>query len=190
MFRTYLAVVGAGVLLAAQMPRPTRPEVPKSLQAPAGEEVLLVALAKGTQIYKCKAGADQKFTWALKGPEAELTDTAGKTIGHHFAGPTWKHVDGSEVTGEMVAKEDAPKVEAPKPGAIPWLLLKAVSHTGEGIFSRVTSIQRIHTDGGLPPEANSCDASARDTESNSAYLADYYFYEAGQKVGKGKKREN
>jgi len=49
MFRTYLAVVGAGVLLAAQMPRPTRPEVPKSLQAPAGEEVLLVAHAKGTQ---------------------------------------------------------------------------------------------------------------------------------------------
>ncbi len=151
MFRTYLAVVGAGVLLAAQMPRPTRPEVPKSLQAPAGEEVLLVAHAKGTQIYKCKAGADQKFTWALKGPEAEL---------------------------KMVAKEDAPKVEAPKPGAIPWLLLKAVSHTGEGIFSRVTSIQRIHTEGGLPPEANSCDASARDTESNSAYSADYYFYEA------------
>lgn len=174
MHRNCLAVVGAGVLLAAQIQRPARPEVPESLKAPAGEEVLLVAHAKGTQIYTCQSGADQKFAWVLKGPEAELTDATGKTIAHHFAGPTWKHSDGSEVTGKVIAKQDAPK-----PDAIPWLLLKAASHTGEGVFNRVTSIQRIHTEGGLPPQASSCDASASGKESKSAYSTDYYFYEAG-----------
>ena len=181
MYRTYLAVVGAGVLLAAQMPRLARPEVPESLKAPAGEDVILVAHAKGTQIYTCQAGADQKFSWVFKAPEADLMDATGKKVGHHFAGPTWKHEDGSEVKAKVVAKQDAPKVEAPKPGTIPWLLLSATSHSGEGIFSRVTSIQRIHTEGGLAPEASSCDASAAGKEVGTVYAADYYFYRAGQK---------
>jgi hypothetical protein len=181
MHRNYLAVASVGVLLAAQMPRPTRPEVPEGLKAPAGEEVIFVAHAKGTQIYTCQAGADQKFSWVFKAPEADLMDEAGKKIGHHFAGPTWKHKDGSEVKGKVVAKQDAPKVEAPKPGAIPWLLLSATSDSAVGIFSRVTSIQRIHTEGGLAPEASSCDASAAGKEVGTVYAADYYFYGAGQR---------
>ena len=173
MQRNFLALASVGMVLAAQMPRP---EVPESLRAPAGEEVILVAHAKGTQIYTCQAGAEQKFSWVFKAPEADLTDESGKKIAHHFAGPTWKHMDGSEVTGKVVAKQDAPKSDA-----IPWLLLKAATHTGEGVFSQVTSIQRIHTEGGLAPEANSCNATASGKESRSAYSADYYFYAAGQK---------
>jgi hypothetical protein len=165
-------VAGAiGVLLAAQGQGPARPEVPENLRVPAGEEVILAAQATGVQIYVCQAGADKNFVWVLKAPEAELADATGKKIAHHFAGPTWKHVDGSEVTGKVIAKQDAPK-----PDAIPWLLLAAASHTGEGIFSRVTSIQRIRTQGGLAPKANTCDASANGKESRSAYSADYYFY--------------
>jgi hypothetical protein len=164
-----------GVLFAAPGQGPARPEVPENLSAPAGEEVILSAQATGVQIYVCQTGADKNFSWALKAPEAELADATGKKIAHHFAGPTWKHVDGSEVTGKVIAKQDAPK-----PDAIPWLLLAAASHTGEGIFSRVTSIQRIHTQGGLPPKANTCDASASGKESRSAYSADYYFYAPGR----------
>jgi uncharacterized protein DUF3455 len=169
-------VVGAiGVLFAAHGQGPARPEVPENLRAPAGEEVILAAQATGVQIYVCQAGADKNFSWVLKAPEAELADTTGKKIAHHSAGPIWKHVDGSEVTGKVIAKQDAPK-----PDAIPWLLLAAASHTGEGIFSRVTSIQRIHTHGGLAPKANACDASANGKESRSAYSADYYFYAPGR----------
>lgn len=165
-------VVGAiGVLFAAQAQGPARPEAPGNLRAPAGEEVILAVQATGVQIYVCQAGTDQNFAWVLKAPEAELADATGKRIAHHSAGPTWKHVDGSEVTGKVIAKQDAPK-----PDAIPWLLLAATSHAGQGIFSRVTSIQRIHTQGGLPPKANACDASANGKESRSAYSADYYFY--------------
>jgi hypothetical protein len=167
-----IQVAGAiGMLLAAQGQGPARPEVPESLKAPAGEEVILAAHATGVQIYVCQAGADQKFAWVLKAPEAELTDATGKKIAHHFAGPTWKHADGSEVKGKVIAKQDAPR-----PDAIPWLLLTAASHTGDGIFSRVTSIQRIQTEGGMPPSASMCDASASGKESRSAYSADYYFY--------------
>jgi hypothetical protein len=165
-------VVGAiGMLLAAQGQGPSRPEVPESLKVPAGEEVILAAHATGVQIYVCQAGADQKFGWVFKAPEADLTDATGKKIVHHFAGPTWKHADGSEVKGKVIAKQDAPR-----PEAIQWLLLSAASHSGDGILSRVTSMQRIHTDGGLPPSANTCDASANGKESRSAYSADYYFY--------------
>jgi hypothetical protein len=167
-----MQVIGAiGMLLAAQGQGPARPDVPESLKAPVGEEVILAAHATGVQIYVCQAGAEQKFGWVFKAPEAELTDSTGKKIVLHSAGPTWKHVDGSEVTGKVIAKQDAPK-----PEAIPWLLLAAASHSGEGILSRVTSIQRIHTQGGLPPSANTCDASANGKESRSAYSADYYFY--------------
>ena len=169
-------VIAIGMLLAAQGQAPVRPEVPESLKAPAGEEVILMAHATGTQIYVCRQGEDQKFAWVFKAPEAELTDATGKKIAHHSAGPTWKHIDGSEVKAKVVAKQDAPKVEAPKPEAIPWLLLSATSHSGDGIFSRVTSIQRIHTEGGMPPEAKYCDGPAAGKEVGTAYAADYYFY--------------
>lgn len=162
--------VAAGMLIA-QGQGLARPEVPESLKAPAGEEVILTAHATGTQIYVCLQGSDQKYAWVFKAPEGELTNATGKKILHHSAGPTWKHVDGSEVKAKVVAKQDAPK-----PEAIPWLLLSATSHSGEGIFSRVTSIQRIHTEGGMAPEAKSCDGSAAGKEAATAYAADYYFY--------------
>jgi hypothetical protein len=170
--KVFIQVVAATVALFLMSGfGPARPEVPESLKAPAGEEVILSAHATGVQIYVCQSETEEKSAWVLKAPEAELTDPTGKTIIHHSAGPTWKHVDGSEVTGKMVAKQDAPK-----PGAIPWLLLSAASHSGEGILTRVTTIQRIFTDGGLPPKAADCNSSAKGKESRSAYSADYYFY--------------
>ena len=155
---------------------PARPEVPESLKAPAGEEVILMAHATGVQIYVCQAETEQKSAWVLKAPEAELTDATGKQIMHHLAGPAWKHVDGSEVTGKVVAKQDTPKADA-----IPWLLLSAASHTGEGVLARVSTIQRIRTEGGLPPNTSDCNVSANGKESRRAYAADYYFYAPAQK---------
>jgi len=153
-----------------------RPEVPDSLKAPTGEEVILSAHATGVQIYVCQADSEQKTAWILRAPEADLTDRSGKIVIHHSAGPSWKYVDGSVVTGKMVAKQDAPK-----PGAIPWLLVTAASHTGDGMMARVTTIQRIHTEGGMPPKATDCTVSANGKETRSAYSADYYFYAAAAK---------
>ncbi|HET8922880.1 MAG TPA: DUF3455 domain-containing protein [Candidatus Acidoferrum sp.] len=165
-------VAAVGLLIGWQGAGPARPEVPKSLEAPAGEEVILVGHATGVQIYVCQAGADQKFSWVFKAPEAKLTDSSGKKIIHHSAGPTWTHIDGSGVVGRVAAA----KADAPKSDAIPWLLLTATSHTGAGALARVTSIQRVHAEGGVAPSANSCDASANGKEARVPYKADYYFY--------------
>jgi len=146
------------------------PDVPEGIKAPAGEELVLQVHAVGSQIYVCQAAADQKLSWVLKAPEAELTDPSGKAIGTHFAGPSWKHQDGSEVKGKLTAK-----VDAPEPDAIPWLLLAASGHSGSGVLSRVTTIQRIHTHGGLAPKTG-CDQEHTGAEVKIPYSADYYFY--------------
>ncbi len=146
------------------------PDVPDAIQVPAGEEVVLLAHATGSQIYTCQAAADGKFSWTLKAPDAELHDRNDKVIGSHSAGPSWKLKDGSEVTGKAAAH-----VESLDGQSIPWLLVKVVSHSGNGQLSTVTTIQRVRTHGGKPP-AEGCDAAHRDAETKSSYSADYYFY--------------
>jgi hypothetical protein len=146
------------------------PDVPDTIQAPAGEEVVLFAHASGSQIYTCQAGPAGRFSWTLKAPEAELHDRKDKVIGNHSAGPTWKLKDGSEVTGKMAAQVDSLDADS-----IPWLLVKAEGHGGKGLLTSVTTIQRVHTHGGKPP-AEGCDASHRDAETKSNYTADYFFY--------------
>jgi uncharacterized protein DUF3455 len=146
------------------------PDVPDAIQVPAGLEVAVYAHATGSQIYTCQAAAEGKFSWTLKGPDAELRDRKDKVIGHHSAGPTWKLTDGSEVTGKAAAHVDALDAES-----IPWLLVNVVSHAGNGLLSSVTTIQRVHTHGGQAP-AEGCDAAHVNAESKSSYTADYYFY--------------
>lgn len=160
---------------AAQAQVASRPEVPDAIKAPAGEQVVFVAHAAGSQIYTCGKGDDGKPQWTLKAPEAQLRDAKGALIGHHAAGPSWKHVDGSAVTAKAVAK-----VPAPDASSIPWLLLTAVSHEGQGVFARVTSIQRVHTKGGLAPPAEKCDPSKPNAETWIPYSADYYFFAPGK----------
>jgi hypothetical protein len=146
------------------------PDVPDTIAVPAGEEVVLYAHATGSQIYTCQSAADGKFAWTLKAPEAELHDRKDKVIGSHSAGPTWKLKDGSEVTGKAAAKVDSLDGES-----IPWLLVNVVGHSGKGLLTSVTTIQRVHTHGGMP-SGDVCDAAHVNTESNSSYTADYYFY--------------
>ena len=146
------------------------PEVPEKMKPPQNDQLILQVHAVGFQIYACQE-ADMKYAWTLKAPEAELHDQQGTVVGRHYAGPAWKYKDGSEVTGKLVAKVDSPDADS-----IPWLLLTAAGHSGDGVFNRVDSIQRIHTKGGLPSPSAECDASKLNTESKSAYTADYYFY--------------
>ncbi len=144
-------------------------EVPRQLQPPVEEQVLLQVHAKGDQIYTCKSDAAQ-FNWTLKVPDAQLFDKNGKPFGKHFAGPSWEASDGSRVTGRAVA--NAP---SPDPNSIPWLLVNILSHDGSGVLSRATTIQRLNTKGGKAP-ASGCDASHVGQEVRVPYSADYLFY--------------
>ncbi|PYX33373.1 MAG: hypothetical protein DMG77_00140 [Acidobacteria bacterium] len=167
------AIVGLATLQSlplAQAQKESPPDVPEAIQAPAGEEVVLFAHAAGSQIYTCQAGAAGRFSWTLKAPEAELHDRNDKVIGQHFAGPTWKLKDGSEVSGQLAAQVNSLDADS-----IPWLLVKAENHSGKGLLATVTTIQRVHSHGGKPP-AEGCDESHKDAETKRAYTADYYFY--------------
>jgi hypothetical protein len=144
-------------------------QVPKQIQPPAKEQLLLLVHAKGDQVYTCKIDAAQ-FTCTLKAPDAQLFDKDGKPFGKHFAGPSWEASDGSRVTGKAVANAPSPDADS-----IPWLLVNIVSHHGSGVLSRVTSIQRINTKGGKAP-ASGCDASHVGQEVRVPYSADYLFY--------------
>jgi len=69
--------------------------------------------------------------------------------------PHWEATDGSKILGAVKERADAPMADA-----IPWLLLSAKSVGSEGSFSKVTSIQRVNTVGGVAPKAGCSQATA------------------------------
>jgi hypothetical protein len=137
-------------------------QTPSSIDlSPGTHELLLEAKGEGVQIYTCTDGK-----WALKAPDAKLLDSQGSVIGTHFAGPTWKLNDGSEVKGKAIASQPSPDA-----GSVPWLLIQAVPDTGSGKFADVNYIRRTETHGGAAPKEN-CTGG----ESRQPYSATYSFY--------------
>ena len=155
-------------VLCAQTSAPSKP-VPPQLQPPQGAKLVLHARAKGDQVYTCKQAGTQ-YSWTLKAPDAQLFDEHGKAIGRHFAGPSWQLNDSSTVVGKVAARFDPPDKDT-----IPWLLLTAADHSGNGLLNNVTHIQRLNTRGGKAP-APGCDGSHVGDETRVPYTADYFFY--------------
>jgi hypothetical protein len=137
--------------------------------AALGETAVLTVHAEGAQVYQCKAGADGKLSWVFREPIATLM-ADDKTIGRHYAGPNWEHSDGSAVAGRVAAS--APGATA---GDIPWLKLEVVSRRGSGVLSDVTTVQRIHTEGGKLEGA--CETVG--VFKSAPYSADYVFLHKG-----------
>ena len=138
--------------------------LPDAIAAP-GETAVLTVHAEGAQVYECKAGADGKLAFAFREPIATLL-VDGKTVGRHYAGPTWEHGDGSAVVGKAVG--NAPGTTAED---IPWLKLQVVASRGSGVLSAVTTIQRVNTKGGKLEGA--CDKAG--SFKSAPYAADYVF---------------
>ena len=163
------------VLFAACASAPTTTQsvaVPDSLRPASGETPVAVIAAKGVQIYECRAKKDQPgaVEWAFVAPEAELFDRQGKPVGKHYGGPHWEASDGSKIVGSVKARADAPQT-----GAIPWLLLATTSVGQSGAFSKVTSIQRVTTVGGVAP-SDGCTGAAVGRTARVPYTADYVFF--------------
>ena len=118
---------------------------------------------------ECKPGNDGKLAWAFREPIATLL-LDGKTVGRHYAGPNWEHVDGSVVTAKAVA--NAPGQSA---GDIPWLKLEVTGHRGSGTLNGITTVQRINTRGGV--HAGACDRAG--ALYSAPYAADYVFLRKG-----------
>jgi hypothetical protein len=151
-------------LLATGVPSMANAQVPAAIAAP-GETVVATWHAEGAQVYECKASADGKLAWAFREPIATLL-LDGKTIGRHYAGPTWEHMDGSAVVGKVAA--NAPGAT---PNDIPLLKLDVVSSRGSGVLTGVTTVQRINTVGGRHEGA--CEKAG--AFHSAPYAADYVF---------------
>jgi Protein of unknown function (DUF3455) len=172
--KALLAVVILAAIGCAGSPTIAPPEVPPNLRPPATEVLFLEARASGVQIYECapKAGQQATYEWTFRAPEAALVDHSGRSLGKHYAGPTWESNDGSSVVGELKARDPGPSRTA-----VPWLLLAAKTTAGTGVFSATASIQRVQTAGGVAPSA-ACSASNAAEVARVPYTATYYFYRA------------
>jgi len=106
----------------------------------------------------------------LVAPEATLKDATGTLVGRHYAGPTWEANDGSKVVGVVKAKADAAN-----PHAIPWLLLETHSTGKPGLFAKVTTIQRVATQGGIAPTTG-CGTATIGKQERVHYTAQYAQY--------------
>jgi hypothetical protein len=169
--RTAAVTVVLSVLAAcAAVPAPVLP----ALDPGANQRVLMQLSATGVQIYECRAGsANGMAAWTFVAPEAQLLDARGRVVGQHGAGPFWMAADGSRVVGTVEGRADAPVA-----GAIPWLLLRTRSTGGPGAFERVTSIQRLNTEGGVAP-ADGCAAGTLGAQARVPYRADYRLFTSG-----------
>lgn len=162
------AALTAIFLAASPVSATAQTALPDAIAAP-GETAILTLHAEGAQVYECKSGTDGALAWTFREPIATLFSD-GKTVGRHYAGPTWELSDGSAVVGQVAGTS---------PGSvamdIPWLKLTVTSRRGNGALSAATTVQRINTVGGRLTGA--CYKSG--TYESVPYSADYVFLRKG-----------
>ena len=139
------------------------PPVPDEIQvAPEDYTPYLAAHAIGTQGYVCVA-VDAAFTWTPFGPQATLFDEKRQQILTHslsrtpyslLLNPAWQHSRDSSIVWAQVIRTSSDR-DFVAPGAIPWLLLRAVvvgdGDVGGDKLLATRLIQRVNTVGGMPP---------------------------------------
>lgn len=161
-----LQVIGLVVLVlcAIDAQRAQAQDLPESA-AGAAKHVLMTVQATGVQIYTCTKESNGQLSWQFREPLATLMIN-GKTVGRHFAGPTWQLDDRSAVVGKVLA-------QAPGAGPkdIPLLRLGVVDHQGEGGLAQVVAVERLHTLGGV--FSGSCEQAGE--LHVEPYSADYRF---------------
>jgi hypothetical protein len=151
--------------------RTSPPDVPALIEVPAGHEVSHHTYAEGVQVYVSTETSPGVYAWVFREPIADLYANAGFNgqVGTHYAGPSWESNSGSKVVG---ARVNGITVD---PDAIPWLLLRAVSSSGPGVYDGTSFIQRVNTVGGKAP-ATGAHAGNVGEELHVYYTAEYYFY--------------
>ena len=193
------AAVALAITLTAVLPtqagahghrhKPSAPDVPASIQVPAGHRVSFVGHAVGTQDYICLPTATG-YAWTLFTPQATLFNAGDRQLTTHFLSPnpqengtprpTWQDSrDSSAVWASAFPPSFDPQYVAP--GALPWLLLQVVGkQDGPNEGDRLSAtkyIQRVNTEGGIAPVAGCGYAANVGAKVFVPYRADYYFFE-------------
>jgi hypothetical protein len=159
-----IAVAGAIAGFSATAQAEPSAKVPPQLSVPAGNKLVATFPAKGVQVYQCTDSA-----WTLLEPAATLRQ-GKETVALHTRGPVWVSTrDGSAVNAAAV-----PGAAVPHDNAVAELLLKTTANRGDGVFGKVTYVQRLATKGGLAPTS----PCAPGAQTSSPYEATYSFYAA------------
>jgi uncharacterized protein DUF3455 len=141
------------------------------LRASVDEEAAFMLTGRGEQLFECKPRATDPnaYAWAFAAPSVTLYDGA-RSVGRLTSTNVWEATnDRTSISGT---------VRATQPGGdnnLPWALFRAMPSGDTGLFSGVTSVQRVNTSGGIAP-ATGCDATHTGTEVRAPFTADYYFY--------------
>ncbi|WP_210253026.1 DUF3455 domain-containing protein, partial [Beijerinckia sp. L45] len=126
---------------------------------------ILTLQAVGVQIYECSAVGSVGAKWLLLEPLATLLKD-GKTVGRHYAGPTWELSLGEAIVG---------KVDGEKLGStsadVSQLRLQVIGRSGGGPLIKADVVQRLNTYGGA--FAGPCNAIG--SFHLEPYSADYVF---------------
>jgi hypothetical protein len=167
--RAALAALFAATVMLPAVGAAEQPQLPAAITVP-DQAPIVTFHAEGAQIYECKETGG-KLSWSFREPIAALMQD-GRTVGRHYAGPTWENADGSAVVGK--AAGSAPGATADD---VAWLKLDVVDRRGSGILAPTTSVQRINTHGG----ALSGPCSERGALRAVPYSADYVFLRGGDR---------
>jgi hypothetical protein len=142
--------------------------LPAPLRASQNEAPAFMLRASGTHVYECVA-VPGGYRWAFLNPDATLFDGT-RSIATHTTASTWEaSSDRTSAAGRVSATQPAGE------GNLPWALYRTQSSGDGGLFSGVTSVQRVNTVGGVAP-ASGCGDTTVGTESRVQFSADYYFY--------------
>ncbi|KAJ3271280.1 hypothetical protein HDV01_006876 [Terramyces sp. JEL0728] len=147
---------------------------PQQIRAPSGSKLISKTFGVGTQNYKCSAGK-----WTLESVDAnqykDPRNLEHVDISYFFlpqpdsngGQPTWMYLDDFSVfTGKPIVKITV------DPNSIPWVVLSRTSGSNDGLLSKATTLLRVHTKGGNPPNS-----SCRDGQFvRVRYSAEYWFF--------------
>ena len=155
-------------------PSPQAPTAPapslgffSRIKVPDTVQPVLRLQGRGVQVFRCEPRGSS-YAWVFRLPEADLMDATGKAVIRHGANFSFEHTDGSRLLGSVVDFDDSPEGNN-----LRWLLLSARSF-GQGILTGVTHVQRVNTNGGMPPPR--CDASQQNRLLRVDFSADFVFY--------------
>jgi hypothetical protein len=133
--------------------------IPLAIDLPAnepnGNTRVATFYAVGVQKYKAKliaGSAPAQYEWAFVAPRADLFNVVNAKVGTHSAGPTWQLLGSTtdSIYGQAFTRAKA--APSSDPESIDWLqLMPKTGKAPTGLFTNVSYIQRIATNGGKAP---------------------------------------
>lgn len=147
---------------------PASPGLFSKIAAPDSTRAVLQLRGKGHQVFRCERDADGYY-WVFRQPEAQLFDSSGRVVGRHGAGFSFEHNDGSRLTGQVRAWQDAPDTA----NDLKWLLITTRA-SGRGALEGVNFVQRLNTRGGQPLAG--CEPAQARQMLRVPFEADFVFF--------------